>query len=171
MKTILTTIFLSCLFFNVQSQNIQSVEFNSEDTIATKTIPCQKIDCTVYVIVNKSKQRLFVFLNGTLLDSFNVSTGIKGHRTPNMEHRFNGRLYEKYTSKKYPGGNYMGMGNMPYAMFVIGGYAIHGTTTGNIKYLGRPASHGCIRLHPDNAKILFDLVNEVGYQNTWVSIL
>ncbi|HKS85243.1 MAG TPA: L,D-transpeptidase [Pseudolabrys sp.] len=38
------------------------------------------------------------------------------------------------------------------------GYAIHGSY--EIKYLGRPASHGCIRLHPANAAILFTLVGK-----------
>ena len=45
---------------------------------------------------------------------------------------------------------------MPYSIFFDGGYAIHGSY--EISHLGRPASHGCIRLHPDNAAILFGLV-------------
>ncbi|HQX95541.1 MAG TPA: L,D-transpeptidase family protein, partial [Chitinophagaceae bacterium] len=49
-------------------------------------------------------------------------------------------------------------------------YAIHGTTTGNFAKLGTRASHGCIRLHPDNAKIFNALVKTVGLNNTWVSI-
>jgi hypothetical protein len=38
---------------------------------------------------------------------------------------------------------------MPYAVFFNGGYAVHATF--DLKRLGRPASHGCIRLHPENA--------------------
>ncbi len=45
---------------------------------------------------------------------------------------------------------------MPYSIFFNGGYAIHGSY--EISRLGRPASHGCIRLHPKNAAILFALV-------------
>ena len=45
---------------------------------------------------------------------------------------------------------------MPYSIFFDGGYAIHGSY--EISHLGRPASHGCIRLHPKNAAILFALV-------------
>ena len=37
------------------------------------------------------------------------------------------------------------MSPMPYSVFFRGGYAIHGT--GYVKQLGRPASHGCVRLH------------------------
>jgi hypothetical protein len=47
---------------------------------------------------------------------------------------------------------------MPYSIFFNGGYAIHGSY--EISRLGRPASHGCIRLHPSNAAILFALVQE-----------
>jgi hypothetical protein len=45
---------------------------------------------------------------------------------------------------------------MPYSIFFDGGYAIHGSY--EISHLGSPASHGCIRLHPDNAAVLFKLV-------------
>jgi lipoprotein-anchoring transpeptidase ErfK/SrfK len=45
---------------------------------------------------------------------------------------------------------------MPHSIFFTGGYAIHGT--GAVKRLGRPVSHGCVRLAPGNAAALFDLV-------------
>ena len=45
---------------------------------------------------------------------------------------------------------------MPYSIFFKDGYAIHGSY--EISRLGRPASHGCIRLHPKNAAVLFALV-------------
>jgi hypothetical protein len=45
---------------------------------------------------------------------------------------------------------------MPYSIFFAGGYAIHGSN--EISRLGRPASHGCIRLHPGNAAVLFEMV-------------
>ncbi|MFL5314149.1 MAG: L,D-transpeptidase, partial [Microvirga sp.] len=41
-----------------------------------------------------------------------------------------------------------------------GGYAIHGTNS--IRQLGRPASHGCVRLHPGNAAALYRLVQSRG---------
>jgi hypothetical protein len=45
---------------------------------------------------------------------------------------------------------------MPHSIFFHNGYAIHGTT--EIKRLGRIASHGCVRLHPENAEKLYSLV-------------
>lgn len=57
---------------------------------------------------------------------------------------------------------------MPFSIFFYGGYAIHGTT--EIRNLGKPVSHGCVRLHPDNARKLFDLVLQYGKANTLITI-
>jgi lipoprotein-anchoring transpeptidase ErfK/SrfK len=127
-------------------------------------------DCAIWADVSKTDQRLYLYVEGICVDTFKVSSGDAKHKTPNIDRRPSGPQFTKYTSKKYPGGNYNGLGNMPYVLFVQGGYGIHGTTLGNIKKLGNPASHGCVRLHPDNAKIMFELIKAVGVQNTWVTI-
>ena len=57
---------------------------------------------------------------------------------------------------------------MPWSVFFHGGYAIHGTT--DVWHLGHPASHGCIRLKPDNAKIFYTLVLKNGSDNTTITI-
>jgi lipoprotein-anchoring transpeptidase ErfK/SrfK len=57
---------------------------------------------------------------------------------------------------------------MPHSIFFHGGYAIHGTY--EIKRLGRPVSHGCVRLHPSNAAKLFSLVREYGMKNSVITI-
>ena len=49
---------------------------------------------------------------------------------------------------------------MPHSIFFDGGYAIHGTY--ETAWLGRPASHGCVRISPQNAALLFDMVKEEG---------
>jgi hypothetical protein len=52
------------------------------------------------------------------------------------------------------------MSPMPHSIFFNGGYAIHGTyETG---FLGRPASHGCVRLAPGHAARLFEMVRQEG---------
>ena len=80
-----------------------------------------------------------------------ISTGREGYRTPTGVYRPQ-RLERFWRSRRY------GNAPMPHAIFFRGGYAIHGTTdTGR---LGRPASHGCIRLHPTNAATLFRLVQQ-----------
>jgi len=57
---------------------------------------------------------------------------------------------------------------MPYAIFFNGGYAVHATF--DTKRLGRPASHGCVRLHPSNAATFFQLANNSGLSNTRIVI-
>lgn len=98
-----------------------------------------------------------------------VSTGVGG-RTPRWSGHPDGRIYNRYTSNKFPGGDYNGLGNMPYAVFLFGGFAIHGTPRGNWSRLGSPASHGCIRLNPSNAQYFNQLVRQVGRRNVYVSI-
>jgi hypothetical protein len=49
---------------------------------------------------------------------------------------------------------------MPFTIFYDGHYGIHGTT--DVKKLGQPASAGCVRLHPENARFLFELVQKRG---------
>ncbi len=44
---------------------------------------------------------------------------------------------------------------MPWSEFFNGGIALHGATPDEFKLLGHKASHGCVRMHPDNAKLLF----------------
>ena len=146
---------------------LDSFLMNKHEGIASS---CEQKECILYADVIKSKQTLYLHLNGELLDSFWVSTGLPSYETPEMNLRPSGPLFKKYTSKKFPGGNFQGLGNMPYVVFIKGGYAIHGTTTGNFAKLGKPASHGCIRLHPLNARIFYELVNRIGLENTWVSI-
>lgn len=160
-------------FFNEQSfalhTNIRNLNsFKSSKKSASGT--CREKECLLVAEVVKSKQIMYVYIGGELKDSFLVSTGVSGRETPNMNVRPTGPVFTKYTSRKFPGGNYQGLGNMPYAVFVKGGYAIHGTTQGNFSRLGKPASHGCIRLHPDDAKLFYNLVNVFGLQNSWVIV-
>ncbi len=49
---------------------------------------------------------------------------------------------------------------MPHSIFFRGGYAIHGT--GAVGSLGQVASHGCVRLAPENAAALYEMVKQEG---------
>jgi lipoprotein-anchoring transpeptidase ErfK/SrfK len=145
-------------------------ELHDSTTIAPEKPSATRKDCKLWADVSKTDQRLYLYVDGECIDTFKVSTGTKGHETPKIDRRPSGPVFRKYTSKKYPGGNYNGLGNMPYVVFVQGGYGIHGTTLGNIPKLGKKASHGCVRVHPDNAKIFNEMVRAVGIENTWVTI-
>jgi lipoprotein-anchoring transpeptidase ErfK/SrfK len=103
----------------------------------------------VVVTVDKNSQRLSVSVDGMPRYQWPVSTARMGYNTPNGSYRPE-RLARQWFSSKYD------WSPMPYSIFFHGGYAIHGSY--EISRLGRPASHGCIRLHPANAAVLFALV-------------
>jgi len=112
--------------------------------------------------IDISKQTMTVVEDGNVLYSWSVSTARKGYRTPRGTfHPI--RMHKMWYSHKYH------MSPMPYSIFFYGGYAIHGTNA--IKYLGRPASHGCIRLHPSHAKTLYNLVRSHGARNTRIVLV
>jgi len=113
---------------------------------------------------------MYVYINGSLQASWSVSTGMPGYGTPDFDKHPDGRIYDRYTSTKYPGGDWNGLGNMPYAVFIRGGFALHGTPRSNWSKLGRPASHGCIRMHPDNAYWFNRLVRQHGVSNVWITV-
>jgi hypothetical protein len=107
------------------------------------------VHAAVVVTVDKSAQRLTVEVDGAMRYQWPVSTARWGYRTPNGSYRPE-RLERQWYSRKYD------WSPMPHSIFFSGGYAIHGSY--EVSRLGRPASHGCIRLHPNNAATLFDLV-------------
>ncbi|RPJ76689.1 MAG: L,D-transpeptidase, partial [Alphaproteobacteria bacterium] len=131
---------------------------------------CYRNSCKIWADVDKSAQRVYLYIDGVMTYTWKTSTGKSGYTTPDFDRHPNGRIYDKYTSTKYPDGDYNGLGNMPYAVFISGGYAIHGTTRGNWSKLGRTASHGCIRLHPDNGQIFNVLVRRNGIYNVWITV-
>jgi lipoprotein-anchoring transpeptidase ErfK/SrfK len=102
----------------------------------------------ILISVNKSSQRLSVTVDGTPRYNWAISSGLAGG-PPSGSYRPE-RLERKWYSRKYD------WAPMPNAIFFHKGYAIHGTNV--ISRLGHRASHGCVRLHPQHAAILFDLV-------------
>lgn len=115
----------------------------------------------VTATVDLSAQLMYVSVGNTHAYTWKISSGRKGFRTPTGTYKPT-RMYRKYFSRKYDGSP------MPNSIFFRGGYAIHGT--GYTKSLGRPASHGCVRLHPENARTLYNLVNSHGRANTRIRI-
>jgi lipoprotein-anchoring transpeptidase ErfK/SrfK len=114
----------------------------------------------VTIVINKSTQRLHVLVDGTERYTWKTSTGTGGG-PKNGTYRPE-RMERTWYSHKY------GMSPMPHSIFFHEGYAIHGTIY--ISRLGKRASHGCVRLHPDNAAILFDLVRRQGMSNTKIVV-
>ena len=120
-------------------------------TVAALCFGHASAEASIVVTVDKSAQRLSVAIDGSPRYQWPVSTARWGYSTPNGSYRPEW-LARKWFSRKYD------WSPMPYSIFFDGGYAIHGSY--EISHLGRPASHGCIRLHPQNAATLFALVKE-----------
>jgi len=113
-------------------------------------------------VIDLEDQEMRVYLDGDQEYTWKVSTARAGYVTPNGTYKAQW-LSRMHYSKKFDDAP------MPYSVFFHDGYAIHGTDS--ISRLGRPASHGCVRLHPDNAKTLFDLVKRVGKSNATIQIV
>ena len=111
--------------------------------------------------VSISRQRMQVLVDGRPAFAWKVSTGRKGYGTPKGLYRPT-RLEEMWYSRKYD------MSPMPYSVFFRGGYAIHGTNA--VRHLGRPASHGCVRLLTANAATFYAMVKQAGFGNTRIVV-
>jgi len=111
--------------------------------------------------ISLSSQTMTVTQNGVVKHRWRVSTGRKGFVTPT------GSWSAKWASRNHRSRKYNNA-PMPYAIFFKGGYAVHATY--ETKRLGRPASHGCVRLDPSNAATFFQLANRSGLSNTQIVI-
>jgi hypothetical protein len=107
----------------------------------------------VDINIDLSSQTMTVYSGTGETFVWPISSGRAGYATPRGVFRPRA-LYTMVHSAKY------GNAPMPHSIFFYGQYAIHGTdAVGN---LGRPASHGCIRLSPGNAATLFAMVERQG---------
>ena len=112
--------------------------------------------------IDLSDQEMTVFIDRTETYRWPVSTARAGKFTPTG-------LYAVQALKPMHYSTLYDNAPMPWSIFFSGNFAIHGTT--QTDRLGSPASAGCVRLHPDNARILFDLVRENGRAHTLIEIV
>ena len=114
----------------------------------------------VRIRVDLAAQRMQVTTPDGDVRNWAISSGRTGFNTIRG-------AYKPYMLKTYHWSRKYG-GAMPHAIFFKGGFAIHGTSA--VGRLGRPASHGCIRLHPAHARELFQMVKEHGQGSTRIAI-
>lgn len=121
-----------------------------------------KAEPRLIITINKVSQKMVVALDGDTIHRWKVSTGASGYETPSGNFRpF--RMEREHYSKEWDDAP------MPHSIFFTSrGHAVHGSY--HTKSLGRRASHGCVRLHPDNAAKLFALVQKTGMSNTRVIV-
>jgi len=119
-------------------------------------------EAAVDVLIDKTNQRMFVTVDGVTRYVWPVSTGAAGYDTPSGNFTpF--RMEREHFSQEWDNAP------MPYSIFfTTEGHAIHGSN--QTRNLGRPASHGCVRLAPRHARKLFELMSESGMQQASISI-
>jgi len=116
---------------------------------------------TLLVDVDLTRQRMTVSENGVARHTWPVSSGRAGYRTPT------GTFRPQWMAKMWYSRQYDDA-PMPHSVFIHGGVAIHATSATGM--LGRPASHGCIRLSPANAATFYKLVSTHGKAMTRVKV-
>ena len=115
----------------------------------------------IVVQIDRSAQMMQVVVDGYPRYTWPVSTGRRGLATPaGIFHPQS--MAQRWYSRKYDNSP------MPHSIFFHGGIAIHGTY--ETAYLGRPVSHGCVRLQPANAAVLFGLVQQQGMGATTIVV-
>jgi lipoprotein-anchoring transpeptidase ErfK/SrfK len=116
---------------------------------------------TLTASIDLANQTMTVSINGGARYSWPISSGTAQYPTPT------GSFYPEWTAKIWYSRKY-DWAPMPHAVFINGGVAVHGTNA--VGGLGRPASHGCIRLSPANAKTFYNLVERHGLNRTRVTV-
>jgi lipoprotein-anchoring transpeptidase ErfK/SrfK len=133
----------------------------TEDAEAAKRRKREPVpDPVVKVRIDVSSQTMSVVVGSNHYASWKVSTARAGYRTPRGSWRVQ-RMARVHWSKQYKA-------PLPHALFFVGGVAIHATK--GVHRLGTPASHGCVRLAPQNAASLYSLVARHGMKKTLVTV-
>ncbi len=122
----------------------------------------QIAQAALLIKIDKSTQRMTVTLDGAPFYEWPVSTGARGYATPNGTFKpF--RMDIDHFSQEWDNAP------MPYSIFFTRtGVAVHGTH--EQRHLGRPVSHGCVRLSIKNAATLWKLVLHEKMANTTVVV-
>jgi hypothetical protein len=115
----------------------------------------------ILIQIDKPSQTMTVSVDGQLAYRWRVSTGATGYSTPTGTYKpF--RMEVMHYSQEWDNAG------MPHSIFfTTRGHAVHGSNHPN---LGRPASHGCVRLTLSNAATLYQLVNARGMGDTTVIV-
>ena len=117
---------------------------------------------SVLVNIDKTNQQMTVSLDGVETYQWRVSTGRTGYSTPSGTYTATS-MNKIWYSKQWDNAP------MPHSVFFMkDGHAIHGSF--DVRNLGKPVSHGCVRISPKNAATLYALVKENGLENTQVVV-
>ena len=158
MKTLTKIAATFALMFGLAASPAQAGLFKNLRPLLTGTP-------SVTATVSIGQQRMVVEVTdrkgATKTYVWKVSTGKSGFETPTGAYKPTW-LSIDHKSKTYNNAP------MPFAVFFTGGYAIHATDA--VSRLGKPASHGCVRLAKDNAAMFFNLVDTYGKWKTRIIV-
>ena len=136
------------------------VESNAAGAQPESKLGIKKAGSAILINIDKTNQKMTVFLDGVEKYDWPVSTGKAGYSTPSGTYTATS-MNEMWYSKQWDNAA------MPHSIFFMkDGHAIHGSY--EVKNLGSPVSHGCVRISPENAGKLYALVAKNGLQNTQV---
>jgi hypothetical protein len=135
------------------------VEELPEEVIGAE--PLERPDPTLFADIDLTNQRMTVSDESGVLGSWKISSARGGYETPTGTYTVN------WTSRMHYSRQYH-WSPMPYSVFFHEGVAVHGTNA--VGSLGRPASHGCVRAHPRDAKRFYNLVEKHGKKLTKVVV-
>lgn len=116
---------------------------------------------TLKLSVDLGAQRLTVVERGEVKHVWPISSGRPPYRTTT------GTFRPQWASRMWYSRQY-DMAPMPHAVFFNRGIAFHATNATHL--LGRPASHGCVRLAPQNARALYKMIHAHGYGHTLITV-
>lgn len=152
--------------------------------VSSKVIVPKKVENGI--LVNLPEYRLYYFENNQLIKIFPIAIGLETWRTPTGEFHIKNKIKnpvwympkemaEKMSIKReiIPAGPLNPLGDM-WIGLSIPHIGIHST---NVPMsIGRPLSHGCMRLYPWHAAKFFDLVDvdmagEIIYEPVKIAVL
>ncbi|MFA5162469.1 MAG: L,D-transpeptidase [Elusimicrobiales bacterium] len=135
-----------------------------EEPLVRQLIPNDKAQrASVRILVNLSDQNLTI-VSPTISERFLISSGVKGHRTPGS-----GRCYRPDFLDAHHRSSLYGNAPMPNSVFFNGNIAVHATESES--KLGRPASHGCVRVSLEASKKIFAEVKSYGKSSTSICVV
>ncbi len=144
-----------------QAPNDPAMPAEKSAESAAPAKPAPPLQPTMKVSVDLKTQSMTVSEYGAAKYTWPISSGTAEFPTPR------GSFHPQWTAKMWYSKKYDNA-PMPNAVFINGGIAIHATY--HTRSLGRPASHGCIRLAPANAATFYKLVHKHGLKMTRVSV-
>ncbi|MFW6156103.1 MAG: L,D-transpeptidase [Armatimonadota bacterium] len=112
----------------------------------------------------KKRQRLYYYEGGRIKRMHIVSTAAPGYWTPTMKpgsHDSRRGAMGRVFGKQWNAWSRRYQTAMPFWLQITasGSHGIHATSPPYYQFLGRGASHGCVRQHRADAQVLYDMVD------------